>query len=159
MTLIRRPNDRRAPSSRAIERLFGGWPLTPVEMGLNDLVPAMDVREEGDNYIVEVDLPGIDPDNTEVMIEGRTLTIKGRYEEESERSEESFLMRERRRGQFLRAVALPGMVDVDKVTSRYESGQLIITLPKAAHNRARRVKIAAEQATSTDSGKKKTEKP
>jgi HSP20 family protein len=152
MTLTRRPNERSVVPLRTLERLFGDWQLAPIEMGFNALTPAMDVRESGDNYIVEVDLPGVDPANTEVVIEGRTLTIKGHFAEESEREEGNYLLRERRRGQFLRAVALPGMVEVDKVTSNYENGQLIITLPKAEHSRARRVQIGGGRSTN-DKGK------
>ena len=80
------------------------------------------------------------------MIEGRTLTIRGQFAEEREQDEGNYLLRERRRGQFMRAVALPGMVEVDKVTSKYEDGELIITLPKAEQNRARRVQIEAAKS-------------
>ena len=113
------------------------------DAGLAEMVPAIDVRDAGDAYVVEVEMPGVNPDDTEVMIEGRTLTIRGRFAEEREQDEGNVLLRERRRGQFMRAVALPGMVEVDQVTSKYEDGELIITLPKAEQNRARRVQIQA----------------
>jgi len=162
MTLTRRSDQNPVQLRNALERIFGDWSMVPVDMGFSDVMPAMDVRESGDGYIVEVDLPGVNPKDTEVVVEGRTLTIKGRYSEETEKESGSFLLRERRRGQFLRAVALPGMVDVDHVTSRYENGQLIITLPKAASSRARTVEISALAGNGTKSerkieGTKKTE--
>jgi HSP20 family protein len=61
--------------------------------------------------------------------------------EEREERQGTYLLRERRQGQFMRAVALPGMVEVDQVRSDFEDGQLTITLPKASQNRARRIEI------------------
>jgi HSP20 family protein len=117
------------------------WPNIAIEGGLTDVGPAIDVRDSGDAYMVEVEMPGVNPDDTEVVIEGRTLTVRGRFAEEREHDAGSYLLRERRRGQFMRAVVLPGMVEIDKVTSKFEDGELIITLPKAAQDRARRVEI------------------
>jgi HSP20 family protein len=142
MTLTRRPAERGYPMRSPIEQLFNELAFMPGD-GQSQPMPAMDVRETDDAYLVEVDLPGIDIDDVEVMIEGRTLTIRGRIEEEKERNAGNYLLRERRRGQFIRAVAVPGMVDVDKAESRYENGQLIVTLPKSASNRARRVDISS----------------
>ena len=137
MTLIRRPLDRSTiPLRSALERLIGDWPL--VEGGFTELAPPIDVRETDDAYIVEADLPGIDPNQVEVTIEGRTLTVRGSFTDESERQEGNYLLRERRQGQFMRAIALPAMVDADQVSSSYENGKLTITLPKASQNRARR---------------------
>ena len=144
MTLVRRPLDsNQIPLRSAMERLLGDWPLGSMPDGFTEVAPPLDVRETDDAYIVEVELPGVDPKDTEVSIEGRTVTVRGKFAEVQEKQEGNFLLRERRRGQFMRAVALPGMVDVDKATSRYENGELTITLPKAAQNRARRVEITS----------------
>ena len=142
MTLVRRPLDRnQIPFRNAMDRFFSEWPLGALQGGFTEMAPPLDVRETDDAYIIEVELPGVDPKDTEVSIEGRTVTIRGQFAEEQEKQEGNFLLRERRRGQFMRAVALPGMVEVDKATSQYENGELTITLPKAAQNRARRVEI------------------
>jgi HSP20 family protein len=142
MTLMRRPPSRNTVPLRAVlERLAGDWPAAAIEGGMADVLPPLDVRETDDAYVVEVDLPGIDPDQTEVLVEGRTVTVRGRVEEESEQERGNYLVRERRQGSFLRAVALPGMIDVDHVTTRYQDGQLMITLPKSSASRARRIAI------------------
>lgn len=158
MTLIRRPQQRPAPLRNALERMLIDWPGLPIDGGLTELVPAIDVRDSGDAYMVEVEMPGVNPDDTEVVIEGRTLTIRGRFAEEREHDEGSYLLRERRRGQFMRAVVLPGMVEIDKVTSKFEDGELIITLPKAAQDRARRVKILEPGRESNGARKNKSTK-
>jgi HSP20 family protein len=142
MTLTRRAPDR-APMRSAIERLLQDWPLASIDGGFTELAPPIDIRETDDAYVVEIDMPGVKPEDTEVLIEGRTLTIRGKFDEESERKEGNYLLRERRHGQFMRAVALPGMVDVDKVTSKTENGELVITLPKSSQSRARRIEITS----------------
>jgi HSP20 family protein len=142
MALMRRSMDRPVmPLRTAIERLMSDWPLLAGEGGLTELAPPIDVRETDDTYIVEIDLPGVSPEDTEVLVEGRTVTIRGAFTQEDERREGNYLLRERRSGQFMRAIALPGMVDLDGITTRFENGQLMITLPKAAQNRARRIEI------------------
>jgi HSP20 family protein len=149
MTLVRRPLDRnQIPFSNAMERFLSDWPLGSMQGGFTEVAPPLDVRETDDAYIVEVELPGVNPKDTDVSIEGRTVTIRGQFAEEQEKQEGNFLLRERRRGQFMRAVALPGMVEVDKAASQYENGELTITLPKATQNRARRVEIKSGNARS-----------
>ena len=142
MTMTRRPDRSIVPIRTAMERLIAGdWPWMQFEGGMTELAPPIDVRETDDAYIVEIDLPGIDPQNTEVLIEGRTLTVRGTLTDEREEKQGNYLLKERRQGQFLRAVALPGMVEVDQVSSEFDNGQLTIKLPKATQNRARRIEI------------------
>lgn len=148
MTMTRRNERSVVPLRTAIQQLMGDWPYVQVDGGLTELAPPIDVRETDDAYVVEVDLPGIDPKNIELLIEGRTLTIRGQITDEREEKQGNYLLKERRVGQFMRAVALPGMVDVDNVASNFDNGQLTVTLPKAPQNRARRIEIP----TSASSG-------
>jgi HSP20 family protein len=152
MTLMRRPQTRtQVPLRAVLERLAGDWPGA-IDGGAADLVPALDVRETDDAYVIEVDLPGIDPEQTEVLVEGRTVTIRGTLAEEREEARGNYLVRERRQGTFLRAVALPGMIEVDQVETRYQNGQLTITLPKASSSRARRIAIGGGAGKSQGEG-------
>ena len=137
-----------------MERFLGESFPGPLQRGFTELAPPLDVRESDDAYVVEVELPGVDPKAIEVSIEGRTVTIRGQFAQEQEKQEGDFLLRERRRGRFLRAVALPGMVEVDKATSRYENGELTITLPKATQNRARRLEIKSSGNGRSGNGRK-----
>jgi HSP20 family protein len=152
MTMTRRPERSIVPLRTAIQQLMGDWPYVQVDGGLTELAPPIDVRETDDAYVVEVDLPGIDPKNIELLIEGRTLTIRGQITDEREEKQGNYLLKERRVGQFMRAVALPGMVDVDQVTSNFENGQLTVTLPKAPQNRARRIEIPSSSSSARSSG-------
>jgi HSP20 family protein len=106
---------------------------------------SVDMRETDDAYIVEAELPGVRPEDTDVTLEGRTLTIRARYDESREENGkgERYLLRERRTGEMARSVMLPGPVEADRVSSSFEQGELRITMPKAAETRARRIPIGS----------------
>jgi HSP20 family protein len=161
MTLIRRTPERgdRSPSRNPFDRLLGDWPIIPIEPPMTDLAAPLDVFETDDAYEIRIDLPRVNPDQVEVLVEGRTVTVRGRFEDETERRQGRHLLRERRQGEFMRAVALPGMVEVDQVSSRFENGQLTITLPKASENRARRIQVAngAGDGNRTSDGRQRSE--
>jgi HSP20 family protein len=112
------------------------------ELGIS---PSLDVRETADAYIVEADLPGVKPEDVEVTVEGRMLTMRGRMGADREERGEGYLVRERSSGSFTRTINLPGMFDPDKVMSEYADGELRITLPKAAASRARRIDVKTHQ--------------
>ena len=101
----------------------------------------LDVTTKGEDTIVRASLPGVAPEDIQVSIEDRVLTIKGQTHEKFEDSDVRFVMRERRTGNFTRALQLPDSVDPDKVQPHYEHGVLTITLPKAEAKRARQLPI------------------
>jgi HSP20 family protein len=141
MTMSRRSNDRALMSVPTTFQRLLDWPFTQVDQGLTELAPPIDVRETNDAYVVEIDLPGIESQDVEVLVEGRTLSVRGKFTKEAEREKDGWLLKERRTGDFVRAIALPGMIDTDGARSAFENGVLTITLPKAAQNRARRIEI------------------
>ena len=75
----------------------------------------LDVATKGEDTIVRASLPGVAPEDIQVSIEDRVLTIKGQTDEKFEDSDGQFVMRERRTGAFSRALRLPDSVDPDKV--------------------------------------------
>jgi HSP20 family protein len=115
------------------EQMFGG-----------QLVPPMDMRETDDEYVVELEMPGVKPEDTEATIEGRTLVVRGRFGDEREADGKSgrYMVRERRSGTFTRAVTLPGGIDPEHASSSFENGELRITLPKAPEQKARRIPVS-----------------
>ena len=139
---------RRPPQAQMARRLMDRWLsdgfMTPTfETALADTAPSLNVRETPDAYLVEVEMPGIEPEAIEVTVEGRTLTIRGSYDESEER-QGTYLLREWRSGTFLRSVALPAVIDADNASSEVRNGELILTLPKAAQHRARRLEIGGD---------------
>ncbi len=104
----------------------------------------LDVVAHGDDFVVRASMPGVAPENIQVSIEDKVLTIRGKTASHFETSEGNYLMRERRSGSFHRSLRLPDTVDQDKAEPRYEHGVLTVTLPKAEAKRAKQfdVKVA-----------------
>jgi len=94
--------------------------------------PSVDVREDEDNYIVEVELPGLSEKDVEVKVENGVLTIASRKDESKEEKDEGYIRKERRHFSFKRSFSLPENVDVEKIAANFKNGLLDIAVPKAA---------------------------
>jgi HSP20 family protein len=114
----------------------------------------LDVMEDGDNIVVRASMPGIPPDKIKVQVENNVLTVRGEEEQETERREGRYLMRERRFGSFYRALRLPENVDTDHATTVYENGVLTVTFPKMQTRNAKQLKVEAGGKGKTTNGKK-----
>lgn len=127
---------------KEIDRFFDDRFLPPFsafpKLGL-DL--AVDVYEEKNTVIAKMSLPGINPEEVDISIEGDTLTISGRREEEKEVDKKDYYSKEIRRGSFTRFVSLPQSVDAGKAEAKYENGELVVTMPSVAGAKERGVKI------------------
>ena len=111
---------------RDIDDLFGRFFGRPELRRTCGLPPVETYRKDG-NYVIRVDLPGVDPKDLEVHLEGDLLTIKAerKAEEKGPDYRETFY------GKFERAVTLPHGVKAEKITARYEHGvlELMVLLP------------------------------
>ena len=106
-------------------------------------VPAVDIFEEKDCFIVRADLPGVDPDDIEVNMENDVLTVSGERKNE-ERSEFEGVSRiERVSGRFLRRFTLPETADADGIKATCRNGILEISIPKQAVLAPRRIAVEA----------------
>src|SRR5919198_5779260 len=148
MLTRRTPERRIAPYRSTLDWFFDEPFLNLSRWGGEGGTLPIDMRETDDSYVVEVELPGVKPEDTEVTLDGQTLVIRGHYGEEREEDGKGgrYLLRERRTGTFARAITLPGGIDADKVTSSFTNGELTITLPKVAEAKARRIPVSAGAA-------------
>jgi HSP20 family protein len=104
--------------------------------------PAMDLVEEKERFVARLELPGIDPKDVQVTLEGDNLLIRGeRKAEREEKQEGKYLQREHVYGSFQRAVQLPHRVQADKVKASYRNGILSIEMPKAAEYVGRQIPV------------------
>jgi HSP20 family protein len=112
--------------------------------GKRFFVPALDVVERADAYIVSAELPGVDPAGVEISFENNTLTLRGTKQpslKPQENEELRVYTAERLSGDFERAVRLPEYVEGDKIEATYTQGVLTITVPKAVAARARKIEV------------------
>lgn len=109
-------------------------------------VPAMDVIERRDAYLVYLELSGVNPENTEVQFEHNVLTIRGTKPASFDASQDGELRvfsAERAHGGFERAIRLPEFVDAEKIDASFENGLLTVIVPKAEAAQARKIRIHA----------------
>jgi len=103
-----------------------------------DWIPAADVYEDEREYLLALDLPGINRDGLEVSLDDGRLVIRGeRAAAENLRARRA----ERPQGRFVRTFSLPDAVDRAAITADYKDGVLLLHLPKRGEQRGRRLKI------------------
>ncbi len=102
----------------------------------------MDVYEEGNNVVVEAQLPGFKPEDIDISVERGTLTIRGESRGQEERKDRNYLLRELRAGSFQRTIQLPQTVNPDACQATFEHGILRLTFPKAEQAQPRRIPIS-----------------
>lgn len=110
--------------------------------GLAGTFPPVNVREDRDQLYVEAELPGLNQDDLEVLVEGDQLTLRG--ERKPAADEGRWHRQERGFGRFQRTFTLPVAVDADKVEARLEHGVLFLTLPKSEAAKPRKIAVKAE---------------
>ena len=99
--------------------------------------PAADVYETPDGYVVLMDLPGLEPDDVEIHVDGERLTVRGERRPDDTTRPESFHRVERSYGAFSRVFHLTSEVDPDKVTANFRDGLLRLELPRLRPRPAR----------------------
>src|SRR5262245_18414792 len=92
-------------------------------------LPAADVLETADSFLIEVELPGLDKDDIEIQVQGDVLTIRGERRMKGARPD-SFHRMERRYGPFSRTFTLTEEVDGDRVSAQFKDGLLRLEAPK-----------------------------
>jgi HSP20 family protein len=107
------------------------------EVETADWCPAADVTESDIEYVIHMDLPGIDRSTLDIHIEDSRLVIRGTRTIESKPQQRL----ERPRGRFVRTFEVPASVDQNNIGAEYKDGVLSIVLPKQEEQKARRVEI------------------
>jgi HSP20 family protein len=105
--------------------------------------PALDVHETQDAYTVTASLPGVRPEDVNIQYQQGVLSISGSMQEEQQREQGTYHLRERRRGRFSRTINLPDWVDADRAQATFEHGVLELRLPKAEETKPRRIQVQA----------------
>jgi len=136
MALLMKPE----PFSSEINRLFN----TLFEDGQSQRwIPAMDLVESDDHFVLKADLPGLGEDDVSIEIRDNALTISGERKSEQEHTERGWYRVERSTGRFSRSLTLPEGVDADGVTAEFDKGVLEVRVPKPEQRKPRRVQIKA----------------
>ncbi len=113
---------------------------------LGDFTPKMDVSETDKEITIEIELPGLKPEDVNVTLERGVLNISGEKQSEKEEKGRRFHRVERSYGSFYRSIPLPSEVEEDKIEASFKHGVLKVKLPKtqAAQAQSKRITIKAD---------------
>ncbi len=88
-----------------------------------------DIKDEGDKYVMEAELPGFDKDDIKLDISGNDLVLTAEHKAETEDKKDKYIRRERTYGSYQRSFDLTG-IDTDNIAAEYKNGILTLDLPK-----------------------------
>ncbi len=132
MTLIK-ANEPRIPSltgsfSNMLDRFFDEAVKTPGTLG--NFMPTVDLKEDDNNYEIDVSVPGMKKDDINLELDGQTLHISGEKEKKDDDKQKTYHRVESTYGYFERYFTLPDNAKVDEIDAQYEEGVLKISIPK-----------------------------
>jgi HSP20 family protein len=104
-------------------------------------LPAMDLIETDDHFVLRADLPGLGEEDVNIEVEDRVLTISGERKAEHETTKEGYHRVERAFGAFSRSLTLPEGIDPEAVAATFDRGVLEVRIPKPEERKPRRVAI------------------
>ena len=130
-----------------MNRLFNTFFETPApsnagaQAALRRWIPAMDLVETDDAFVLRADLPGVTEKDVTIELEDNVLTVSGERKSEHEDRKEGYYRVERTFGSFSRSLTLPEGVDPDAVKASFSHGVLEVRIPKPEQRKSRRVAI------------------
>ncbi len=107
----------------------------------------VDVYRDGDRYVLNADLPGVDPASVDADVDNRVLTIRAQRTATKQEAAQ-WLSHERPTGAYLRRFALGDGVDAEQISARYENGVLSVVIPVSEKAKPRKIQIVAGETTS-----------
>ncbi|UNU21930.1 Hsp20/alpha crystallin family protein [Microcoleus vaginatus PCC 9802] len=112
-------------------------------------MPALELADAGDNFVLKAQLPGIDPKDIDVQVTREAISISGERRYENTDEKPRYVRSEFRYGKFHRVLPLPAHIENDSVQAEYKDGILTLTLPKVTKARNKVVKINLAQVAGT----------
>ena len=106
-------------------------------------IPAVDIKEDAENFVLVADIPGVDPKDIEITMNQSVLTIKGERNSEKRSEGNGFTRLERASGLFYRRFSLPDSADDTRISAKGEHGVLTLTIPKKEKAQPRRIAVSA----------------
>jgi HSP20 family protein len=144
----------RREMNRLFDDVFGGFGL-PTAFGpalrQMPVAPKIDVSETDNEIQVTAEMPGIDQNDVEVLLEDDRLIIRGEKKEEREDKDRNYHLRERVEGAFSRTLPLPYAPDPNQVKAEFKNGVMTITIPKPQEVKQKQHRIEVQKDTSAPS--------
>lgn len=128
-----------------MNRLFSSSLRRGTQGDFGEFLPSLEVKEDANQFLLHLDVPGMERKDLDIAVTGNTLTVKGERKAEETQKGKSCFYSERRYGSFQRSVELPVEVDADKVAAHYKDGVLELVLPKSEKAKPKQIKVDVKQ--------------
>ena len=150
---VRQPRPRSQNLSRRFDDVFG-QPFLPTRWGgffsgEEVWAPAIHVLEKEDKFVAKVELPGVHEEDVSISVVGDMLVVEGEKEAESEVKKKGYSYSETSYGSFSRSIAIPSIVDADRIVANFDRGVLEIDLPKAVEIKPKKVNVTTKKKPKT----------
>lgn len=123
---------------------FAGRLEVDLDGGLMRLVPAADIVENKDGFMVTAELPGLTKEDIKVTVQNNILNISGEKKKELESKNDTFHKLERSYGSFSRTFELPAVVDSSRISAEFKDGVLKVELPKIEEAKPKEIAISVK---------------
>jgi HSP20 family protein len=118
-------------------------PAAGGDTAVTDWVPAVDIIEEKERFVLRADVPGVDPADIEVSMDAGVLSVAGQRNQEAREEDAGLQRMERVTGRFFRRFSLPDTADAEHIKAQCRNGILEVSIPKLPEVRARRIEVEA----------------
>ena len=103
--------------------------------------PAVDVRETEKGYVMEVDLPGYSENDIDISMQDKVLTLSCKKENNEEKKEGGYLIKERNSAEFKRRFNFSDDIDEKAISATFENGVLEVSIPKKAETKPVQIEV------------------
>lgn len=128
----------------AMDQLFDDVFTRPLSVSGASASPAIDLYQTEDDVFVKAAIPGLNPEEVDITVSDETLTLRGKYKQETEQKDTNYHIREHRSGSFQRTILLPSNVQANKVEAEFENGVLTIKIPTSEEVQPKSILIKAK---------------
>ena len=122
-------------------RRYGGAGNDNNGSSVADWVPAVDIVEEKERFVLRADVPGVKPEDIDVNMENGVLSVSGERHHESTEEAQGMRRVERVSGKFYRRFNLPDTADAQEISAKSANGILEVAIPKQPQVQARRITV------------------
>ena len=127
--------------NRLIDGFFRGEPSDTTAPFTSAWIPAVDIAEHENDFVVRMELPGVAKEDVNITILEDILTVKGEKKQDRESKGSNYHRVERSYGSFQRSFTLPTAVKADRIDATFANGVLSITLPKAEESKPKQIDV------------------
>jgi HSP20 family protein len=147
---VRELNSLQSEMNRLFNTFFDSpTPATTARAAQRRWIPAMDLVETAEDFVLHADLPGLAEEDVTIELDDTVLTISGERTAAHENQKEGYYRVERAWGAFSRSLTLPEGVDPDAVKASFDRGVLEVRVPKPEQRKPRKVSISVNGAPAT----------